>query len=664
MKQPAKGLFVVIEGSDGSGKATQLNLLKERLKATGYEVAVFDFPQYSQESSYFVRQYLGGHYGSASKISPYTASLFYALDRYAASKKIKDALKDGKIVLSNRYTGANMAHQGGKFTDPVEQRSFFVWADNLEYQLLEIPRPDVNFFLRVPANISEKLIRQRAAKTGVQLDEHEKDSSHLRQALATYDMLCQLFPKDFQAIECTRDQKLLSVAEINNLIWDKLKSKLPADKPNPSHSVVVTLDVNESAADDSQSPPDELRHTFKDASLLLGLFLHRTGKAIIQTEFKKWSDNGYDFYTPQGLPKPIKETYANTHKQIAGAQTKLRSKMLKYFQTHMLSADNPHKTSVDELLLPLTPLSALADISFSIKKNDVQSVASYLLTQDIDELQWAAKQLYLAARHKWPTDFKGPLESSEGPVSLNNIIAKLAEERLPHGASADDSIKLLEARPRLEFDLLAESIYPYSNLSLDEIAEEVSNWPYSQKYDSLKQAASQPEVLKKVKYKLDILSDQLTLNKIFAAGHLKDIQIQSFTPRYGYEVPQVIELAAADDLYETCFDLCLKLYSLIQGAGREDLAPYATLLGHKVRWQLNLDANALHHITKSAALSSNRTVAMICEKIAESHPLLWEIVRNVRVDAIAPPKSKNGKNRVKTSSQGQTKRRGNNPKKP
>jgi dTMP kinase len=636
-----KGLFVVIEGSDGAGKATQLNLLKERLKATGYDVAVFDFPQYSKESSYFVRQYLNGQYGSAAKVSPYTASLFYALDRYEAAKEIRQALADGKIVLSNRYTGANMAHQGGKFSDPVEQRGFFVWADNLEFQLLDIPRPDINFFLRVPAAVSAKLIKARADKTGAKLDEHEKDSAHLKNALKTYDTLCQLFPKDFKAVECTKNGELMSIPEINNLIWNKLKPLLPAEKPHPSHSVVVTLDTTQKdRAIPSESGLDEIQHVFKDASLILRLALERTGRLQISSV----NDRVLEFYTPVGLPKPLKDAYRSVNAQVESTARQIQEKLVKYLQTQVPRQEEKLQSSVDELLLPLTPLSMLSTFAVKVSKNDIEPVASSLLSQDSEELQWAGKQLYLSARKQWPKDFEQPLESQDGPVSLNNIIAKLAEERLPHD-SGSETVKLLEARPRLEFDLLAESIYPYSNLSLDEIGEEVSNWPYSQKFESLKEAASQQAVLKKVRYKMDVLSDQVTLNKILAAGQLKDVQVQAFTPRYGYDVPELIEQAGVDDLYDACFDEYLKLYSLIQGAGREDLAPYATLLGHKVRWQLNLDGTALRQIAQEPSLQKTSFLETLSEKISEVHPLLWEIIKDDQNPPPAP--TKNGKNRVK-----------------
>src|SRR3990167_8154701 len=108
------GSFIVIEGSDGSGKTTQFKLLAERLKAVGYDVDTIKFPQYESPSSHFVKSYLSGSYGPANDINPYTASLFYALDRYEAAPRIRQALAEGKIVLSDRYVSANMVHQGSK----------------------------------------------------------------------------------------------------------------------------------------------------------------------------------------------------------------------------------------------------------------------------------------------------------------------------------------------------------------------------------------------------------------------------------------------------------------------------------------------------------------------------------------------------------------------
>src|SRR3990167_11491179 len=115
------GLFVALEGTSGSRDSAQLRLLAERLRAAGHEVEVYDFPRYSEPSSYFIQRYLDDEYGPASEVSPYTASLFYALDRFEAAPLIRQSLSEGKIVLANQYSGSNMAHQGAKFSKPAEQ---------------------------------------------------------------------------------------------------------------------------------------------------------------------------------------------------------------------------------------------------------------------------------------------------------------------------------------------------------------------------------------------------------------------------------------------------------------------------------------------------------------------------------------------------------------
>lgn len=251
------GVFIVLEGSDGSGKGTQFRLLSERLKAVGHEVAVFDFPRYEEPSSHFVKRYLNGDYGPASEVSPYTASIFYALDRYETSPHIKEAIDGGGVVLANRYVGSNMAHQGTKFSSEAEQRGFFMWADSLEYQLLGIPRPNLNLFLKVPAEISFELIAKKAERnyTDKKRDEHEADIQHIKKAVEAYDLLCKLFPKDFKEIDCTRDGQLLSIVEINDMIWKAIKPLLPEPR-RKGKGVIISLDQSEDIKDAETNKKD------------------------------------------------------------------------------------------------------------------------------------------------------------------------------------------------------------------------------------------------------------------------------------------------------------------------------------------------------------------------------------------------------------------------
>lgn len=226
---PAPGTFLVIEGTDGSGKGTQFKLLVDRLKSQGYDVAAFDFPQYGEPSSFFVQEYLNGRYGTAEEVGPYTGSLFYALDRYHAAPRIRQALQEGKIVLANRFTGSNMAHQGTKFKHAEERRGYFIWLDNLEFQMLKIPRPHKSFVLRVPAETAQQLVDQKEQReyTDKKRDLHEADLDHLKKSVEVYDDLCQLFPKDFTRIDCVRGNKLMDIESIGDHLWKTIEPLLP-----------------------------------------------------------------------------------------------------------------------------------------------------------------------------------------------------------------------------------------------------------------------------------------------------------------------------------------------------------------------------------------------------------------------------------------------------
>lgn len=238
------GLFIVVEGTDGSGKSTQYAELKKHLLEAGYEVMDIHFPRYKNESSFFVREYLAGNYGSAEEVSPYTSSIFYALDRFQASTEIRDALNGGKIVLCDRYVGSNMAHQGTKFLNAEERRGYFVWLDNLEHSTLNIPRPNLNFVLNTPlAVITERLSRKESSSTHIKKDIHELDSQHIASSIEVYKDLCNLFPKDFQQIDCERDGSILSIEEIHKMIWEKVKPMLKPNNKINSQNLVTKTDT-------------------------------------------------------------------------------------------------------------------------------------------------------------------------------------------------------------------------------------------------------------------------------------------------------------------------------------------------------------------------------------------------------------------------------------
>jgi dTMP kinase len=218
------GFFIVIDGTDGSGKGTQTARLYERLRGEGRDVVLVDFPRYGEPSAYFVERYLRGEYGDLKDIDAYRASIFYALDRFDASFAIRAALGRGAIVISNRYVSANKGHQMGKIADPEERRRFLAWLNALEYGILGIPKPDLSILLHVPADVGFDLVTQkdeRAYLSGKVRDIHESDREHLRAAEAAYLSLAALDTVErWTCIECVEDGKLLGIEEVARRVWD------------------------------------------------------------------------------------------------------------------------------------------------------------------------------------------------------------------------------------------------------------------------------------------------------------------------------------------------------------------------------------------------------------------------------------------------------------
>lgn len=222
--QPPKGRFIVIDGTDGSGKATQTKLLVAELKTGGYPVEMTDFPQYGTKSAGLIEEYLNGKYG---QVGPEAASIFYAIDRFDASFKLRQWLKEGKIVISNRYVTANAGHQGGKISDDFDRLKFFKWLDNLEYNIFGIPKPDLNVILHVPAKMAQKLVDKKSSLdreyvNGKKRDLHEADIKHLLNAEKVYMEIARLFPNT-KLVECVAGGKLLDPQSVHNKVWELVR---------------------------------------------------------------------------------------------------------------------------------------------------------------------------------------------------------------------------------------------------------------------------------------------------------------------------------------------------------------------------------------------------------------------------------------------------------
>lgn len=223
-----KGKVIVIEGCDGSGKATQTNKLYERLSIEGYKVKKVEYPNYNSDSSALVKMYLKGEFGSDPEdVNPYVASTFYAVDRFASYKTDwKKFYDDGGIIIADRYTTANMVHQASKITNLEEKSDFLNWLWEFEFKIFGLPLPDCVFFLDMPPEYSRKLMEERANKITGDKDKdiHEKDYDYL---VHSYNNSCEISEKyNWYTIRCVIDENIKSIEDIHDEIYKEIKERI------------------------------------------------------------------------------------------------------------------------------------------------------------------------------------------------------------------------------------------------------------------------------------------------------------------------------------------------------------------------------------------------------------------------------------------------------
>ncbi len=741
------GTFLVIEGTDGSGKGTQFALLKRRLEDAGYDVAAFDFPQYEQPSSYFVREYLNGNYGSADEVGPYTGSLFYALDRYEAAKAIRTALEQGKVVLANRFTGSNMAHQGTKFSSAEERRGYFIWLDNLEFEMLKIPRPTKSIVLRVPADIAQSLVDKKAKRsyTDKQRDIHEADLKHLETAVEVYDDMCKLFPQDFQRIDCIRSGKLMDVDTVAEMLWQTIEPLLPPLSQQKSSNATASTDnpyvekdengvyrvtkAGESYLDGAvtsttdnvyaftgkMSPVtiaaamarlsrrgDDMRVTLldefavaaeKDEQLLrrvitaygddsvqqlVGLHLVVEKASNILTKKLEWGrlaayleqstryiyfdqknkDGKYRYHVPAYLDATTKRQYVQSLDKIFDLYSKMVHDLTDYVRKESsvpaeerdIAWMGATRAQACDAVRPVLPVATESTVGIYASGQAVESLISHLLSDPLPEAHHVGRSLLVQARKVIPA-FLERIDISDRGAALQGYrvftyesVKEFANDNLnqTHTPDSNSAVTLTDYWPKNELDLVPDMLYEHSHQSLQDIRRQVESWPYAKKLqafqtyvgDRYNRRHKPGRAMEKAHYSWDLICDYGIFRDLQRHRIVDDLEWQSLTPRYGYEVPKLIEDAGLVDEFETCFDLSLQLYSALQSAGYEQEAQYATLLGHRMRWKLTYNAREAFHFHELRTSPQGhpgyrKLVQQMHDRLAEVHPLMAESMKFV-----------------------------------
>lgn len=210
-------MIIVIEGTDGSGKQTQTELLFDYLKKHGKNVKRQSFPNYESDSSVLVKKYLNGDFGGLNSLTPMQSSVFFSVDRLCTMLNYKEFLQNNGVLLLDRYVSSNILHQASKIENENERKNFITWLENFEYTDLKLPKPDKTFFLDMRPDLSKKLREARGElKAGTKKDIHEANSEYMQKC---YNLGLEIAKeKSWEIIKCYDNDRIKTIEEIHNEI--------------------------------------------------------------------------------------------------------------------------------------------------------------------------------------------------------------------------------------------------------------------------------------------------------------------------------------------------------------------------------------------------------------------------------------------------------------
>ena len=216
--------IICIEGTDCSGKETQSNMLKAKLEEKGYGIYKTSFPMYDSTTGRIVSEVYLGRTGNgwfsegATNVDPKVAGLYYSADRLYNLPKIQEQLKENYVIL-DRYVDSNLAHQGAKILDKQERENMYSFFETLEYDLLKLPKPDINVLLYMPSKFSEMLNKNRDC-----IDEHERNREYMLQAETAY--LEVAHRHNYKIINCVENGVLRTIEDINKELVEYILSEI------------------------------------------------------------------------------------------------------------------------------------------------------------------------------------------------------------------------------------------------------------------------------------------------------------------------------------------------------------------------------------------------------------------------------------------------------
>jgi dTMP kinase len=375
---------------------------------------------------------------------------------------------------------------------------------------------------------------------------------------------------------------------------------------------------------------------------------------------KKDSSGRYRYYLPPYFKPTVAKRYKKDMDKIFDLYSELVHNLAKYLEqtskTPKKDRDGAWKSAIRaqacDAARPVLPVATTSTVGIFASGQALESLILHLQSDRLKEANQTGDSI-LAESRKVLSTF---LERSDKPDRGGAIVAyratkeaamrELTLKLLPtHHTTDQDPVSLTEYWPHNELDLVADMLYENSTLSIEEIRTEVAKWPYQQKVEvisaymgeRLNRRHRPGRALEKAHYSWDLVCDYGIFRDLQRHRMVDDLEWQQLTPRFGYEIPELVEQAGCTDLFEECFSISLGLYSFLQENKYDLEAQYATLLGHKMRWKFTLNAReAFHFIELRTSPQGHpgyrKLTKQLYDKVCEVHPLLGEAMKFVNKD--------------------------------
>lgn len=375
---------------------------------------------------------------------------------------------------------------------------------------------------------------------------------------------------------------------------------------------------------------------------------------------QKDAEGKYRYYVPEELTGDVRELYIKTLDTIFDIYSDLVQKMTEYVRSNssVPKAEQDAawraatKAQACDAVRPLLPVATKSTVGIFASGQALESLVMHLLSDDMPEARTVGQQILEEVRKTTPALFERADRPERGGAYIayrsetRADVRKVAEKYLPSSYTAtNEPVTLVSYAPHNELDVVADMLYEHTDLPLTQIRSEVSGWSYDKKLEvfnayigkRLNRRQRPGRALENVHYTWDLVCDYGIFRDLQRHRMVDDLEWQQLTPRYGFETPKLVEEAGLADTFASCFDLSLRLHSVMHAAGFNLQAQYATLLGHQMRWRVTMNARETMHFNELRTSPQGhpgyrKLVGQMHEKLMEVHPLLGAAMKFVNQD--------------------------------